>query len=874
MLIPRNIIYTLIAALILSGCSQSVYILPLGNVAGLNTTGDERSFTQILRINNPADPCLQEFMPLPGDSITVLTSDSLSRRLFNFDSLRNIDAISLYANDRGFISFSHPPGLVASKIMGVPISGAVGGTDIFEFSIVDGKINLSSPGQEINTKFWESHPYTVMNGQGDLLLIWSSDRPDHREGFSSPYFGARAVNQNDTIQGNSDLYYAFRKNGIWSEVRNFSVSGDINTSYNEITPSLYCLCHSSMLLFASDRDSVASGDFDIYAAEVSIDFENGIISQKKATEHMKKGTNEINTVAKEYFPLVLKPYKAKDSAQSNLYFSSDRYSIAAESQKNQYYKNVGGFDLYSFPFNYACRNPKIKYHLYIRNAENPDEKVISPYITLFDSEGRKLAGSDADSLVFELNPGESYSAAGGSHYNQIQCTGASKVLSHYSARLIKRGQPHIRENTGTVEQDSLVNAVTGMKYDTVAIAKRINVSELSLIKPDSLLRIASINVIGDSAQVDFIQLIRREFLTGGNIVKVQREVIRYDTIPTWDTIYAPTYNKPALSELSAKGLFGYTVKSDTSISDTIFIYPSYYRFPPCRWEFIDQLDEYSKNVPYFMTGYWEVNTSENLERHLKLLTSKDYSDASFIELHPRNQYFGYIRPGIDEEQQEKLRARRNRRIGEYEAFAKEIDKNIKIIADKITDEILPAFDDLLSRTNDNGDKLVIQLFSYSDIRPVTKGNYNGESSISYISSSYDEKAGQIHPHQVIIKPGASIVSENNETLSQLRAYFGYRELLNQIEKKVLFKKYADSGLVLLPDMFTDLTGFEDSYRRCRILFLIEGRQVDAGGKFEVPGYVGREGDYFSLDPVRRINVIVNRVELTPGGIKISPCCSE
>lgn len=865
--------------LLLSACRGPVVILPEGNVEALNSDENELAAAQKpLGAEKNIDPCFNEFhTKAQGKNHGIRPSRQFLTEMLGEKAAKRVDAITFMTERSGFFSIAHPPDETGAALLELPYSGIVGGTDIFEFDFVGGKYVFTNPGEPVNSATWDSHPFAAQTEDGTILLIWASDRADHLIGYGSPYLRQKRISiLGDTLTGNSDLYYAFKTDTGWTYPRNFAeTGGDISSAWNDQTPYIWCLCHDPVLLFASDRDSVRINDFDIYKAQLRIDFERFIIKQEGISRPVFRFRDSASANAKDFFPFVPRPYPDTDSAQPELFFSSDRYHKEFIKNQDTSVKNAGKYDFYSFPVDLECRPPKIKYIAEVKNGFYPDREIPEPFVQLRRANGSLVAVKDTSPAEFWLEAGMNYRAYGGSRYDRIECESSDSSLSHFAFMRITELDPAIVERKIAEKYDTTIAGELVIWYDTNFVEKSFHTSRMSEIKPEENRRIKSISYDNDTVYVTFEEVIRRDSVSGGRTITLEREVSVYDTIPRVDTAYIRTASEPMISKLSQKMAFpGYVPEADTVIRDEIYILPRYYYFPPCRWEYITHITDYRRNVPYFQTGFWEVNTEENLKRHLELLDSEKYDEASFIELHDKNQYFGYRRRGLDDEQKEYRKMKRSRRIAEYKSFAEAIDNNLQVIADEVTDVILPAFIELITKANEADNKLIIQIHSYSDMRPVKKGEYLGENQIRYISAYFDEENMKIHAREVEIPPGASLVGKDNETLSDLRAFFGYREVLNQLMKDEKFLRFMEEGLVLLPDEVSSEAEYEEKIDRARILFLIEGRQVDPKGTFEIPGYVGKEGDYSSLDPIRRINVIVNRIEYVDGRFRDSPCCSK
>ncbi len=864
------------------GCSQPKQVIPPGNVERINTEMDDTAPSQKTTVKSNVNPCYAEFdAEMAPDS--VYSSEQILEKMIGKKTVENAGALNYIAKDHGFFSISHPPDLISSQVLEIPLSGAVGGTDIFEFDFAEGEYKYKNPGEPVNTKTWDSHPFAVQSGSGKLLLIWSSDRADYVYGQGSPFLNEKRVTElGDTVYGNSDLYYAFRENGEWGKVHNFSeISDDINSGFNDETPHLYCLCYNTVLLFSSNRDSSVAGDYDIFKAGISIDFDNEKIAQTSPVQPLARGKDTINTEAKEFFPYIPAPYPEGKNTRPDIYFASDRYREKIQLSGKKFMQNIGGNDIYKFSTDLECRPPKITYNVEIIDARNPAREVRQPVVELReaglqpDSKGKLLEKSKENPAQFQLKPGVKYQVYGGSLYDKIECKGQDSVLSHYADTSIVHAEPLISKRDTVIEKDSIIASNVEIVHDTIITEKSFHKDKLAEVTTDANRSIQSLNMAGDSIDVVFREINRREKFCGGDTITVERQTTAIDTIPQFDTLYIRNTRELALSGLTdERGFMQFRPEQDTTIDDKINIFPRYYRFPPCKWEYITHLADYRRNVPYFQTGFWEVNTTGNLQRHLRLVESEKYDDASFIELHPKNQYFGYKRRGYSEEKKEARRAKRRNRIWEYREFAEAVDRNLQIIAGEITDVILPEFVELTEKAGIEDNRLFIQIHSYSDIRPVEKGASLGEKQVNYISATFDNAANEVETEKVSIMPGASLVGEENETLSNLRAYYGYREVLRELKQDSLFMDFLQRGEALLPDEVSSESEFKSQFAEKKIIFLIKGMKIDPKKKYKYAGYIGKEEDFSALDPVRRINVIVNRKEFVDGRIMSTPCCSE
>lgn len=680
---------------------------------------------------------------------------------------------SLPANEGTAAFISPTEGIAAAQRWITPESGMTGGMDLFGFTFAN-RWHAFPLGDSINSPAWDAQPTVGVRGDS-ILLIFASDRavpsPSPNQGWSRPFANAfTLLPSGDTLWGNADLYFAFRIGGRWSPARNLATvpGGDlINTRAQELFPFLFCMEYQPRLLFSSNR----SGDFDLYIAQIDVDFVQQRIAVR-SVQALPKGQDTINSPFAELSPALPFPHATADSLRW-LFFASDRDTLPRPGDpKGRSIRNVGGTDVYAFPIALECRPPRVTYHVVLLDAESPERPVLQPVVELRDSDGKTLERRTSHRATFELQQGRAYSIAGGSLYDSLSCERPEPILVFYT------------DLSGT-----------------------------------------------------------------------------------------PTRQQLSLSQRSYSGAFTLTgITADTVLWDTIWVRPVWYQPPQCTWVFSEILrDPLRRSVPYYQTAFWEVNTSANLPRHLQLFRTPKYRDAGFIELHPDNQYFGY-RFVYPESLRQRREHRYEQRVSEYTSFARIVDQNLQLLADSITNVIVPRFLDYNQRRQGQA-KLILTLAAYSDFRPIIRGDYRGNDTIAYIAGSYDSATASLKVYSVVIPPGASLVGVDNDTLSKLRAYFGYRELLQRLQRNPLFARLRQQGLLLLP---TDVKTPEEFLHRARealIIMLAEGRYADLRFISRNPGYRNRKDDYYDLDVVRRLDVFADVVEYQGPLLRKPPCCT-
>lgn len=869
------LVFSLLALFSCGDAQVSKKRLPAGNAKEINSSGND--FAPInLPINDKIDsPCNQEFNSNAAEARDqVKPSPEYLAQMFGKETAERIEVISFLTNRSGIISVPHPPDKESAERLGIPFWGITGGTDLFEFKFENDNFVFRNFGKPINTETWDSHPCIVANEQGKLLMLWSSDRADNLGGFSSPYLLIKNLRNEDTLIGNTDIYYAFF-DGTWSEPVNLK-TGYINSIANDESPHLYCLCYNSKLLFSSNRNNSNIFDYDLYAANIRVDFENKNI--EVLSEPMRlgdKGLEAMNTESKDFFPFIPKPYSGSDSEPNYVYFSSDRFAQEYKVDKENSIVGNGGFDIYKFPVDFPCRPPKITYIVHVLDSLNPNQRVEGAVkVELLDANKQVVSTSNQNPATFNLSYDRKYLARGTALFDAVECNGKDSVVSGY--KIIHRVKVDtIVQKKIKVKYDSVIGGRTITIIDTINSSEIMHLSKLNEVSSSKDRVITKLDVRGDSVEVSFAKYEKRtEVVSGKTIVKERTEIVnepvtRIDEIPIAGNL------DMAFTLKSRRGTFPDAIfNNDITIHDTIYIAPVYFRFPPCKWEYISILDDYRKNVPYFQTGFWEVNTSANINRHVNELRSERYGDASFIELQPENKYFGYRRGNLTEEEVEKKKTRWENRVAMYRKHARQVDKNLAEMSDEITKGVLPKFKALDSMIPALNSKLIIQLEAYSDFRDIVGGKYLTQENVSYFGANFNESKNEFDRKALIEIQSGDEMDQKNEILSRLRAYFGYKELIRLLEREPIFQEYLSKGLVALPDKIKSESEFQKALASCKIIITTVGKRIDSNAISSIKAYVGEDDDYYTLDSVRRINVVVHRVQYGNGRIIKTDCCAE
>lgn len=908
--------------LFMSSCAPKIY-LPKQNVNEIEGEASNSNGDDIAPAREKNAECLKIDGLKLEDSSKVLSSSSFIKKLFHFDDKNSDHTLkvvignmtksveSLYFTDTrsGFASFSHPP--AAEYLMGQNLpfdkNDNAGGTDIFYFAPDkndDVRFRSFSP---INSPYWDSHPIAITQTNSDgvciTLLIFSSDR-------NNPF--SKAINlYGDTIYGGStDLFYSFGRfkkssnkqindddflNFEWSDAK--QLNGANSSNYNDGSPFVYCQCCNPTLFFSSNRGNTSILDYDIYAAKLEIDFDElniNVISTPELLDAKSPTTDSltlsINTIADERFPFVPFPH-LENAADNPIYFSSDRnrkpeIKDCDCERGNDRTENIGGYDIYkySLPEKYNCPkglppvpevfDPDLYVDVALINLTNPDEPVKDGMLNVFNDLGdlvHEYYGKN--NIKIPLKFGEKYSITGGSKFNSMDCSIDDEIIFRgYKAP----SEVFYEKQPDSLTQLEVLTGFTMNSKDFIKINQDITKNESGNIvekgiklnsKDDINEKIINARIVGDTVYYDkqitikkiwnriTIRPIEQSYEFGSETALVGG-VRSIATMNDLLSIEMPKSNKQIV------------------IYDTVYVLPDYIIKPPCYCEFAGIMTNYQQNVPYFQTGFWEVNNLSNYRRDIRLLDASKYKEARWIELHKDNQYFGEGRNG------------RIARINEYESYARTVDSNLFKMAEMISNKIIPAFKIIDSISP--GSKLIISLDAWSDRRPVKRGWYIGDD-VNYVEGSLSEglRDYDIDFQKVMIKDQSSL-NMNNDTLSRLRAYYSYRELL----KKLLdtssvgtgFYDYYKNGLALLPDDEKllnvslnkpfSLQSIEELIFKSKVIIVAKGNYFDPT-EYKVPLYIRDiDSSLFMLDTIRRIDVRINTLEYQAGKLVKSPCCNE
>lgn len=816
---------------------------------------------------------------------------------------KKLENVSFITNTSGFVSLSHAPDANYARIMELPFIGYVGGTDIFSFQVENGNYTFRALPEPINSPFWDSHPWVGMDSLCNLVLIWASDR-DH------PYSAITTLDNQVIKRGNSDLFYAFRIGNRWTQPTKFDTESLINTNdFNEISPFVACTKISPRLFFASNRDK----DYDIYEVNIEIDFANQTIRPIGKAQQLPKGSQYsfdnqfINTNADEIFPIVAFPYY--NEYEKELFFASNRNIIEKNylNSRDTFVVNKGKFDIYAFPYNVECKLPPpppppiAKINVKVQHSQNPNIGIINPVIKLVDLTTGETKVANSSQTTFNLTNNHKYAVYGGSNLNTIGCDDPrDTIIKYYKYQEINYTTPLIIKKERKIEYDTIINPTPKVVFDTTYITDIIPISELETItvqndfrpntksdvdqnitaQKETVLEIkhlkcppkqskqpafkseVNVPVVSELApqtitrtRTTFVEvkkqvINKRIVYEGGKIQKKSYNVVEYDTISQLDTSKTIAIGPVARSQLTMLKPLELHFDKDTVINDLVLLEPEYFVKPKCSEQFIDILDDYYKNVPYYQTAFWKVNTSAGLTQHLIDMQRGNYlENAAYIELHPRNSRYGVWMGDI-----------RTQRLKEYREYAKAVDKNLLGMKNEITEHFLPALEELMKISPET--KLLVKLEAYSDIRDASRCDYIGET-VSFIQGKLDNNS-EIVLEKVTIKNRDNLNSDN-ENLSKLRVYFGFLELMNLLQKDPRFKYYLNQGLVFYPTQkFESVEKMNEALRKAKIIIIAEGKKYD-------PVVKENEKEY---DVVRRLNMFIQLIKFSDRRVISAECCRE
>lgn len=376
------------------------------------------------------------------------------------------------------------------------------------------------------------------------------------------------------------------------------------------------------------------------------------------------------------------------------------------------------------------------------------------------------------------------------------------------------------------------------------------------------------------------------------------------------------------------------IYSDTIINDTVFVTKGWIKKPPCPGKL--NIEPTHRSIAYFQTGFWEVNTSDNLKRDLarlhegfevtpdkdifnpegKILRKRsDYkafawetplfpikpgdgysysiADAQWIELHPNNLYWG-DRPGYEGSLINRMKGRKER-INQYIDYAKKVDENLK----NLTDTIKLKYINLLDLHKELKPKLLIEIFAVSDQREVLRGWYIGDV-IQYRGSDYIESKNIFDTELVKIVPPD--VDEKTKSLTKIKActvefnsdgdngsMLGIQQEKTDLNTnlsrlrawfgyKEVLKRLTDSENFnrYLKEGKVALPDNDVKYEDADIIVITRGKREDGdvkNPKYPYPDANNPSGNgYYDYDKIRRIEIQTRLILTQEGKTEDNYCC--
>lgn len=959
-----NIIVLFIILIFTESCSDKkvTNILPVANfdrglsIDTINSNSDEYSVYQRPSLDSCVDCFNKEFTDKKVEKVksnrdffnNMFDSSFVSRNRKELDYItKHIQNVQFLSNKTGFVSIAHNGDSTFNKLFELPFNRSEGGTDIFsfEYNETTKSIEYDVLPKPINSIFWDSHPAAMQDSNCNLVLVWSSDR-------ESPFTEVKNLKGQNIKSGHTDLYYAFYKDKKWSDAKILDTSGVINTPKNEISPFL--ICNVAPKLFYSSNS--VGNNYDIYMAELNINFENSEITIKESPILLNKGRDTsitekfINTEFDEKFPYIKLPLNERNT--QTILFSSNRSQtpISVNQFGDTLIVNKGGFDIYSMAVDFECKAPApppppppavvkvetIKYKLNLIDKLNPNREILEPIIKVKNITTNKETIYNLSNIDIELDPNSEYQIMAGSNYELTTCEDLfNNNIQYYNAKKEIELKPIITPRREIVKYDSIVSPHKIVKYDTLRTKELVPVDGLSqlnnlpntkeIVEPKNNHQIVNTQVatiekntvieaikpvdtmlvsyklccdtkqdkkviqkpkfgfkkelvrqpnikekLVNAVEVTKLTITKNEWYEGKDTVTKDRIIIYYDTTYNTESSIIKINGANSRTKLTMLA----NIKTDklnqnatigrnnykNQINDTLYLIPEEYSMPECNFSFDSDKIEYYKNVPYFQTAFWEVNTSENLKRHRQELQRDGrLGKATCIDLNFQNSRFGYGRPSINVNGKN---INRDTITKNYEYYANEVDKNLKRMADTITKQFMGNLY-IFKKVNRKA-KLFITMEAFSDKRGAGVCDYIGPD-VKFNNLIF--KSDLTTPQLIEVKPekvnNRFSLGTDNENLSLLRAYYGFKELLNILMKNKEFRELYKVGKVYDPTNDYKTDEIMKKIEECDIIFTTYGKGIDqTDAKNNVTEY----------DKVRRLNLKIEILEYENGKVSTNSCC--
>jgi len=492
--------------------------------------------------------------------------------------------------------------------------------------------------------------------------------------------------------GNSDLYKCvLQSNGKWGKPINLGPI--VNTSKNEYSPHI--TADGNLLFFASDGRPNGRGNLDIYYTNY-LDTINQVV---------RTLGNPFNSSADDAFPFI-----KRNQRQSNVTFEkSGLVDILFFSSNKD--GGCGGYDLYSAPFSL----PKI---------------ILAG--SVIDSKNGRPLNEISEVIIVEKKSGESINkltTLPNSEFQSNLSPGAYLIKAtakNYFPKEIEISADFSIEDQ-VIKQDIALDPypkyfVSGTIKDTCGEPILIE-SEVSVIDRITSIMIKSIKIKPEEGSSYKIGL---DYISENKNYLVNVAAEGYKQINPYETEFSIIPDKEM--ESFTRDLRVELVPINPFIPDSI---------------------------PFFVTGYYHMNTSENLAKFKvwEKIARKKYS-----------QKIEYIEEPLPK----------------YDGYSKLVDEFIHEFRGKMVTSILPGFQNLLQKKPDI--KLEILVYGFADRREFL-GTYVDQSVEGYFMSR--DKQLRINRNDAIM----------NKQLSVLRAYYA-KEYLQEVLLDSDFKDFILSQIAV------------------------------------------------------------------------------
>ncbi len=736
-------------------------------------------------------------------------------------------------------------------------------------------------------------------------LTWESHPTVSSDGRHMFFTSTRINADSKKAKGTGDIYYSYKEhNGKWTKPKFVSA---INTEYSHETPRIDPT--EKFLMYASQKSK--DSKFQIYQIDIQKrEIKDGSVrleceGSPRPIEEKLVSTCDHNVAFKVNDPNYNQRYPFWYNNPTNKYQDGRAFLWSHD-------KPVRTQKFYDEALNiYGCAipssNPQLEVVVMDVSTGKLVQRDILPVIEIEDANGTIKEFEDNSAITdIDFN----------THYKVRAYTEAAERLD-YRITCNKQENSKLKGYfpypTKTLKIDEVTQTFTRYYPDTVEVSKVESIIKKYPKKfskeKDTVIFNSKVTIYEDGEQTlervdtpdDLGQYIR--------ILQIKEEVNR-----KWEVYWTSTKIEeeypPCPPDFEQENFFsgksGIRAKSELTlndmvfipsdnpvcrIKDTIWVAPCKTELPDCVYEFADYFSRIDSTISFFQTGYWEVNTSKNFSKHINLLNNfysrpldfaannieiippeavSSWDGAKWIELHPRNTTL-----------LQKDSAYSSWVYNKYYSQSRKIDTLYNYISNEINKKLIPAYELIYNVSADSieaDSKFVLSVEAWSDIRHVNRGWYwpknKSEDNIAYASGSLQKNAGEPGFRLVSIDRGDEL-GKYNHVLSGLRAYFGYKELINFLNKNnSKFAEYYSKGLVLDPEELIGEDGFllpeekiSEIMKQKKILILARGYStLEANEGFKNPN------DYHKS---RKIRIVAQNLQYIDGQFgKDDGCCND